>query len=93
VSARSLERVRVAALRVLAPLRSEYSAEMLGSAVDHLLLHDPGHGRCAVPLAGLSRELRSCVCLCAAHLQAEINRVQGTENPVTLAKFMDEAKP
>ena len=87
MSGRSLEKVKADALRALGPLRSEYSAEMLAAAVDHLLLHDPGSGRCAVPLSGLSDDLRTCVCMCSVYLQSEINRRNGTENPVAFARM------
>ena len=86
MSARSLAGVKADALRVLLPLRSKYSAEMLASAVDHLLMHDKGHGRSVVPLTDLSKELRTCVCMCATFLQAEMNRVKGTDNPVEFAR-------
>jgi hypothetical protein len=85
VSGRSLEKVKANALRILEPLRSKYSTEMLASAVDHLLLHDSGQ-RFAVPLTGLSDELRGCVSICAVYLQAEMNRVKGTDNPVALVR-------
>jgi len=91
VSARSLERVKADALRVLLPLRSTYSAEMLARAVDHILLHDPGQGRCAVSLKGLSDEMRACVCICAAFLQADMNRKAGTDNPVVLMRAGNDA--
>jgi hypothetical protein len=87
MSARSLERVKADALRVLEPLRSKYSAWMLANAVDHILLHDPGHGRCVVPLTDLSGELRACVCVCATLLQGEMNRVQGADNPVRFVRL------
>jgi hypothetical protein len=86
LSGRSLERVKAEALRVLEPLRSKYSAEMLAAAVDHILLHDPGRGKCVVPLSGLPDDLRRCLCLCSVYLQAEANRRSGTDNPVTFAR-------
>lgn len=79
----SLERIRARALEVVSPLRSAYSAEMLQRAVDHILMNDTG-SRYAVPLQGLSSELRGCVCLCAVYLQREVNRVNGTDNPTVL---------
>ena len=86
MSAQSLERLKADALRIVEPMRSRYSAEMLANAVDHIMLHDPGRGKCAVPLTGLSAEFRTCVCICGVYLQADINRRNGTDNPVGLAR-------
>lgn len=83
---RSLEQVKADALRIVEPLRERYSAEMLASAVDHMLLHDNGE-RHGVPLQGLSDELKTCVCMCSVFIQAECNRRNGTDNPATFVRF------
>ncbi len=89
MSGQSLEKTKAWALGILEPLRVNYSADLLGRAVDHLLLHDRGEGRSVVPMEGLSDEMRGCVGVCALVLQAEINRKRGTDNPVSFVKLRD----